>query len=313
MSHTVYLSLPLPSLRRTVWAFIRFRTNTPAADFCRPVGTGCPLPSRDSTTNGRSPEVSSTTFSAQPPNLQPTALMVMDFAAICQLVRSRLPRIRFLYIGSRLCSTLLSDASSRSRPCASLTFTSIRLVGDLHPSRRRTCSAHKQNRRSGVSEHAVSPLPLGHVFFWQAPLSSGSSALLREPGGRHSCATHLSPRNGFRSATLCDRFETVCNIRARSRRLATVCDTLQPASSRKGSKDVVVEHKGLSDGPVFFRSQRERGQCLPPGDRLPGVSDKWVTPIWAKNIVQERRSEPLYVGVLRRLEKVKGKLRMHRV
>jgi hypothetical protein len=29
------------------------------------------------------------------------------------------PRIRFLYIGSRVCSTLLSDPTSRRRPCAS--------------------------------------------------------------------------------------------------------------------------------------------------------------------------------------------------
>src|ERR1039457_2590378 len=39
MSRAAYSPLPLPSLRRTVWAFIRCRTTTPAADFCRPVRT----------------------------------------------------------------------------------------------------------------------------------------------------------------------------------------------------------------------------------------------------------------------------------
>ena len=32
------------------------------------------------------------------------------------------PQIRFLYIGSRVCSTLLSDPASRRRPCASLSL-----------------------------------------------------------------------------------------------------------------------------------------------------------------------------------------------
>jgi|SRR5215472_8284340 len=72
--------------------------------------------------NGRSPEVSSSAFSAQPPNLQPVSLMDTDFAVSCPLVRHCMPQIRFLYIGSRLCSTLLSDATSRLRLCASLSL-----------------------------------------------------------------------------------------------------------------------------------------------------------------------------------------------
>src|SRR5947209_1528430 len=32
------------------------------------------------------------------------------------------PQIRFLYIGSRVCSTLLSDPASRRHPCASLSL-----------------------------------------------------------------------------------------------------------------------------------------------------------------------------------------------
>src|SRR5881296_648010 len=76
--------------------------------------------SPDFRTNGRSPEVSSTAFRTQPPNLQPAPLMDMGFAIICPLARRRMPQIRFLYIGSHVCSTLLSDPPSPERPCASL-------------------------------------------------------------------------------------------------------------------------------------------------------------------------------------------------
>src|SRR3954454_6650106 len=107
MSRAAYSPLPLPSLRRTVWAFVRCQTTTPAADFCRPVRTDRSILSPVSRTNGRSPEVSSTAFRTQPPNLQPVPLMDMDFVVTCQLVRHRMPQIRFLYIGSYVCSTPL--------------------------------------------------------------------------------------------------------------------------------------------------------------------------------------------------------------
>src|SRR5215472_1298121 len=120
MSCAAYSPLPLPSLRRTVWAFVRCRTTTPAADFCRPVRMDRSTLSPDSGTNGRSPEVSSTAFRTQPPDLQPVLLMDMDFVITCSLVQHRMPQIRFLYIGSYVCSTLLSDPPSSERPCASL-------------------------------------------------------------------------------------------------------------------------------------------------------------------------------------------------
>jgi len=43
-------------------------------------------------------------------------LMDMDFVVSCQLVRHRMPQIRFLYIASCVCSTLLSDPASRTTP-----------------------------------------------------------------------------------------------------------------------------------------------------------------------------------------------------
>ncbi len=117
MSRAAYSPLPLPSLQRTVWAFVRA---TPAADFCRPVRMNHSTLSPDSRTDRRSPEVSSTAFRTQPPDLQPAPLMDMGFAVIGQFARHRMPHIRFLYIGWHVCCTLLSDPVSQGRPCASL-------------------------------------------------------------------------------------------------------------------------------------------------------------------------------------------------
>ena len=101
----------LPTI--TVRAFIRCRTTMPSADFCREITTPYDALSHDFATHSRSPEVSSTAFRTQPPDLQPVPLMDMDFAITCPLVRHRMPQIRFLYIGSYVCSTLLSDPTSR--------------------------------------------------------------------------------------------------------------------------------------------------------------------------------------------------------
>ena len=71
-------------------------------------------------TRCRSLGVRPTAFIAHPPDLQFWPLMDLDFATSCPLVRPALPHIRFLFVGSRLCSTLPSDGPSRFRPCASL-------------------------------------------------------------------------------------------------------------------------------------------------------------------------------------------------
>ena len=101
----------LPAI--TVRAFIRCRTNMPSADFCCEVKVPCGAFSHDSVTRSRSPEVSSIAFRTQPPNLQPVPLMDMGFAVIGQLAQRRMPQIRFLYIGSYVCSTLPPDPTSR--------------------------------------------------------------------------------------------------------------------------------------------------------------------------------------------------------
>ena len=113
MSCAAYSPLPLPSLRRTVRAFLTFVSTTPFADFSRPVRMNHSILSHDFVTDGRSPEVSSAAFSAQPLDLHPVPLMDMGFVVICPLAQHRLPQIQFLYIGSRFCSALLSDPTSR--------------------------------------------------------------------------------------------------------------------------------------------------------------------------------------------------------
>jgi hypothetical protein len=63
----------------------------PSADFCPALErlTAFPVTQDDS---GRSPEVSSTAFGAQPPDLPPVRLMDMSFAIMCPLAPHRRPR-----------------------------------------------------------------------------------------------------------------------------------------------------------------------------------------------------------------------------
>src|SRR5215467_4571753 len=93
--------------------------------------------SHNSVTCRRPPEVSSTAFDARPPDLPPVCLMDMGFAVIGSLASHRRPRIRFLFIGSRLCSTLLSGPASRRvlfHRCASLSLHVDHVV-------KRTCTS----------------------------------------------------------------------------------------------------------------------------------------------------------------------------
>src|SRR5690348_17303110 len=72
----------LPAI--TVRAFTTCVANMPSADFCCEIKAPCDAFSHDSARHSRSPEVSSTAFRTQPPNLQPASLIDMGFAAIGQ-------------------------------------------------------------------------------------------------------------------------------------------------------------------------------------------------------------------------------------
>src|SRR6266481_8546312 len=56
------------------------------------------------------------------------------FVVIGRFARHRRPHIQFLFIGSRVCSTLLSDIASRRHLCASLSL-------HLHQVVKRTCTS----------------------------------------------------------------------------------------------------------------------------------------------------------------------------
>src|ERR1041384_4291976 len=92
----------------------------PSADFCLPIrsdhSAACPV----SRTGGRSPEVSSTTFDAQPPDLPPVSLMDMSFADIFQLARHH-----------RSSACPVSRTGGRSPEVSSTTFDAQ--PPDLHP------------------------------------------------------------------------------------------------------------------------------------------------------------------------------------
>ncbi len=99
-THEVRLS----SITPTVQAFATKVVTMPSADFCRPIKEDHSTFSREFATDGRSPEVSTTAFSAQPPDLRLTPLMDMDFAIIRPLVRR-----------SRLISGFCSSARAFAR------------------------------------------------------------------------------------------------------------------------------------------------------------------------------------------------------
>ena len=98
----------------------RGSSTLPSADFCAPFRSSLDSLSPVHGTGRRSPGVSLTAFTAALPDLQPWSLMDVDFAISRPLVRPRMPRIRFLFVRSRLCFTLPPDPASRRRPCASL-------------------------------------------------------------------------------------------------------------------------------------------------------------------------------------------------
>ena len=85
----------------------------PSADFCAPVRSPYGSLSSDF---GTVTQVSRGKFDRlrrTPAGSTALPLMDVDFAISRPLVRPGMPRIRFLFVRSRLCSTLPSDTASR--------------------------------------------------------------------------------------------------------------------------------------------------------------------------------------------------------
>ncbi len=109
----------------------------------------------------RSPEVSSTAFDAQPPDLPPVDLMDMGFAITCSLARHRRPHIRFLFIGSHLCSALLSGPASRR-----VLFHPLRFAVTSPPS---GCQRDFHPQAVGHARHTRKK-----AAFWTRPVGTSS-------------------------------------------------------------------------------------------------------------------------------------------
>jgi len=81
-----------------------------------------------------------------------------DGYGLCDQMLARpalVPLIRFLFIGSRICSALPSNTVSHWCSCAPLPFTSIRLGEDFHFQAVIHCSAHiSYHPQSGWFEEA---------------------------------------------------------------------------------------------------------------------------------------------------------------
>src|SRR6266567_1719868 len=123
-----------PTRRSLLFGPSTLRPTIPAA-YSRPtVRMDCSILSHDAVTCGGSPEVSSTAFNAQPPDLPPVCLVDLGFAVLCQLAPHRRPLHPVLV--HRLAS--LIHASFRLR----LATTPLRFsspspppgwAGDFHP------------------------------------------------------------------------------------------------------------------------------------------------------------------------------------
>jgi len=85
-----------------------------------PVGMDHSILSLAAKTGERPPEVSSTTFSTRPPELQPVHLKDTDFPNPCSLVRHGMSRIWFLSVGHAFAPRSLQIPPPDDAPGASL-------------------------------------------------------------------------------------------------------------------------------------------------------------------------------------------------
>src|SRR5262249_52023969 len=102
-----------------------------------------------------------------------------DFATSCPLVRPALPRIRFLFVGSRFCSTLPSDSPSGFPPCVSLVLPLNRVPQGISPPKLSDMSDTQEDdradrppdllRHSG-NDHAAIGVSNQHGIFYALPL-----------------------------------------------------------------------------------------------------------------------------------------------
>ena len=93
----------------------------------------------------RSPQVRPMTFTALPPDLRRCPLVATASRSIARSPWSTAPRIRFLFVDSRLRSPLLSAVASRLPPCGLLGVAATSSPGGLSPPSHGSCWAHNEN------------------------------------------------------------------------------------------------------------------------------------------------------------------------
>src|SRR5260370_4374741 len=148
------------------------RPTMPSADFCAAFGGYTPSGESDQKGHGRQrrrpPEVSLTAFRTQPPEFTWGALDGYGLReSHARSSRARPPRIRFLYIGSCVCSTLPSDPTSRLVTPLRLATLHLHQVGrGLSPPSDQTCSAQVGQASLPVEDARASllapPFPTFH-------------------------------------------------------------------------------------------------------------------------------------------------------
>src|SRR5947209_15647948 len=105
-------------------------------------------------------QISRDKFDRFPRSTTEFTLCALDRNGLCDPWPARptlTPQIRFLYIGSRFCSTLPSDPASRRRPCASLSLHLYQVV-------KRTCTSKLSNMLGTQNKTGGRSRRLIHIF-----------------------------------------------------------------------------------------------------------------------------------------------------
>ena len=86
------------------------------------------------------------------------------------------PQIRFLYIGSRFCSTLPSDPASQRRPCASLSLHLYQVVKRTYTSRLSNMLGVRKGKGVRLDALEIKPIHHRRIADRAQPICWGCSA-----------------------------------------------------------------------------------------------------------------------------------------
>ena len=148
--------------------------------------------------------------------------MDRDFAVSRPLVRPGLPHIRFLFVRSRFGSTLLSDAISRRRPCASLALHLHQVVRGTRTPKLSNMLGTRLNR-SSVGKTAISawgrPRPLAAPALTSLVACTGAlrRAILRQGDAGWRLLSASSLRGGLAHRLACAPYPSIQSTYSKGR------------------------------------------------------------------------------------------------